>query len=140
MQVDEAGGVTGRLQSCIFGMAVRAAERRIDLAVADKAIRHPGKMLGCRKIGFSYPAVAGEAGIIGIQMTAHVSGKSEVTAAVDRASKRRGDISETKVQFVIEAKASSLRRRRSRTVRRFVAECAILRRPRAVVASETGSL
>src|SRR6266571_7677853 len=105
MQVDEAGGVTGRLQSCIFGMAVRAAERRIDLAVADKAIRHPGKMLGCRKIGFSHPAVAGEAGIIGIQMTAHVSGKSEVTAAVDRASKGRGDISETKVQFVIEAKA-----------------------------------
>ena len=140
MQVDEAGGVTGRLQSCIFGMAVRAAERRIDLAVADKAIRHPGKMLGCRKIGFSHPAVAGEAGIIGIQMTAHVSGKSEVTAAVDRASKGRGDISETKVQFVIEAKASSLRRRRSRAVRRFVAECAILRRPRAVVASETGSL
>jgi len=76
---------------------VRAAERRIDLAVADNAIRHPGEMLRRRKIGFSQPAVAGEARILGIQMTAHVSGKSEVTAAVDRASKRRGNISEPKV-------------------------------------------
>ena len=41
---------------------------------------------------------------------------------------------------MIEAKAPSLPRRRSRVVRRFVAEGAVFRRPRAVVASETGSL
>ena len=140
MHVGEAGGVTGRLQSCIFRMAVRATERRIYLIVADEAIRHPGKMLRRRKIGFKHSAMAGKAQIFRIQMTAHVSGKSEITAAVDRASKRRRNVPETKVQFVIEAKGPFFGCRRSSAVRRLVAEGAPFRRPRSVVAPETGSL
>ena len=52
MVVEEAGNVARGLQGCIFGVALFAAERRVDLGVTDQAIGHLGHCSGGRLDGF----------------------------------------------------------------------------------------
>jgi len=81
--VEEARNVGGRFQRGIFGVALFAAEGCVDLGVADQAVGHLRHIRRAHLIRLLHPAMAGLAGISGVQVGPDVLGRLEVSFPVD---------------------------------------------------------
>ena len=66
MCAHEALYVIGRLEVITLGMTLLAAERVVDLAMADQAVRHPRKISSGERGRILHPAMTGGAGVGGI--------------------------------------------------------------------------
>jgi hypothetical protein len=86
----------------ILGVALLAAKRVIDLAMADQAIGHLGHGGGRDLAGLLQTAVAGLAGVLGIQVGPDIANRLQIGLFINRGGEDGGHISHLQVQGMIE--------------------------------------
>jgi len=104
MPVKKIVGVIGGFQVYAFEMTLFTTERIVDAIVANQAIRHLGQIGGGGGVGFIETAVAGGAGVIGVEMAADVAHFAEVFVVVDRRRDNWREVAHLEVKLVVEAK------------------------------------
>ena len=102
MVVQKMGGVVGGLEGGGFGVTIRATEGRIDLGVADQAIGHLWKGSASDGVGFLQTAMAGFAGIPGVEHGADGAGGLEVIAVIDSGCEERRHAAHAQMEGVAE--------------------------------------
>ena len=115
----EARYVVGRLEVIAFSVALLAAERVVDLAVADKAIGHFRHVGGGDLRTFFQGSMASLAGVGSVQVAADIARGLEVLFLVDSGGDGGGQVAHFEVLLVAEMNHSG--GRRTRDVARFVA-------------------
>ena len=99
---DEIGGMAGRFEIGVLGVAFLATKGVIDIAMADDAIGHFGHIRRADLYRIGQSAVAGLAGIAGVEMTADVVGRLKVGLFVDGGGQEGRDVAHLQVQGVVE--------------------------------------
>ena len=97
---DEVGHMTGRFEVGVFGVAFLATKGVIDVAMADDAISHFRHVGGTDLYRIRQAAVAGLAGIAGVEVAAQVAGGLKVGLLVDGGGDDGRDIAHFEVQGV----------------------------------------
>lgn len=109
--------MAGGLKLSVLGVAVFATERRLDLAMAHQAIRHPGHVGWADLIRFLQAAMAGFAGVVRVQVGADAAGRLEIRLVVDGLCQERRHVAHLQVQSMAELDdADRLRWRNHRIV------------------------
>jgi len=99
---EKAGDMAGGFERGVFGVAFFAAERVVDFGMADDAIGHFGHGGGADGVGFRQAAMAGFAGVGGVEMAADFAGRLEVGLFVDGGGQEGRDVAHLQVQGVVE--------------------------------------
>ena len=74
VRVQEPSHMIDRLQLSVFGMAERAAIRRLDRVVAHQAVGHLRKIRAAHRVGRLYPPMTRETRVGAVQVLANVTG------------------------------------------------------------------
>ena len=104
----------GRLQFHAPGVTKLTTVRRIDLGMADQAIRHARQGGFAHDIRLFQSAMACRTGIPAIEVRANVSGRRQVSLGIDGAGQQRRDIAQPQMLRVTEARHGGHGRRRNR--------------------------
>lgn len=118
-------------------MAELATVWRIDLVVANQAIRHLRQPAPIRPVGSLQPAVASLAGILRIECGPQLGpSRAQVSLLIDRGGNHRRQIAHLHMQLMIEPRET--RRHRRSNLRRLVTlETDSLRRQQIVIQPRT---
>ena len=117
--IREMFDMAGGLERCVLRVTVLATERRIDLSVADQAVGHLRQCRAGHLVGFFEAAMAGLAGVSGIEVAADVAGRLKVGLVINRRRDERRGAPHLQVQGMAELREACDGRRRY--IRIFVA-------------------
>jgi hypothetical protein len=104
--------MAGGFEGGVFSVALLATEGIVDFGVADQAIGHLRHCGRCDLIGFPQAAVAGFAGVLGVQVAAYIAGRLEVRLFIDGSSDGLRHVAHFEMLGVAEEGDAGLGRRR----------------------------
>src|ERR1039457_2293744 len=91
-----------RLQLRSFDMAERAANRRVDLVVANEAVGHREESRFRRPLRILDAVVAGQTWVARVETAPQIAGWRQVCPFVDRRGDDRRDVAQLQVRLVTE--------------------------------------
>ena len=111
VRVEEIRGVAGGRQLRLLRVAELTTIWRIELVVADQAVRHLRQRAALRPVGCFQAAMAALAGVVRVQLRAQVRGRRrQIRLLIDSRGDQRRHISQLQMQLMIEAREAGCRR------------------------------
>src|SRR5258708_5449749 len=90
------------LQLRSFDVTEPAANRRVDLVVADETIGHRQERRLRRTVGIVDAVMARQTRIVGVEAAAQIAGRRQIGPIVDRGRNHRRDVAQLEVRLVTE--------------------------------------